>query len=97
MVVYNVMEKVVRDVVLKYKEQLHLTCTCERCLDDVMAISLNKLPPRYITNDEHSPYIRAAHEADREGATNILMVVAQAATIVLKGPRCSNSISENKK
>jgi len=88
MTVYNVMEKVVYDVVMKYKDELHLPCTCERCLDDVMAIALNELPPRYIANDDHSPYIRASHEADRQGATNILTKVAQGAALVSKGPRC---------
>lgn len=88
MVICNVMEKVVEDVVMKFKDELHLSCTCGRCLDDVMAIALNKLPPRYIANDDHSPYIRASHEMDRQSATNVLMIVAQAASIVAKDPRC---------
>lgn len=25
------------------------TCTCEHCIDDIMAISLNNLKPKYIT------------------------------------------------
>ena len=24
-----------------------ISCSCERCLSDIMAISLNRLPPRY--------------------------------------------------
>ncbi|MBO8138261.1 MAG: late competence development ComFB family protein [Desulfotomaculum sp.] len=26
-------------------------CTCERCRQDIMAIALNNLPPRYIATD----------------------------------------------
>lgn len=90
MTIKNVMENVVRDVLQKHKEQLHLTCTCDRCLDDIMAIALNKLPPQYIVNEEHRPYIRAMHEADRQGAMNILMTVTQSASIVSKNPRCQS-------
>jgi len=88
------MEKVVRDVLAKNKNDLHLACTCERCLDDIMAIALNDLPPRYIVDEANSPIIRATHEADRQGATHILMAVTQASLLVSKSPRCglSNSI-----
>ena len=88
MAIHNVMEEVVRDVLFTHKSQLHLTCACERCLDDIMAIALNLLPARYIVNKKYSPYIRASHETDRQGATNILRTVTQAASIVSKSPRC---------
>lgn len=91
--VINVMEKVVKDVLVQYKDELHLTCKCERCMDDVLAITLNKLPPRYIVNEEHGPYIRALHEADKHGSMQILMAVARAATIVAKSPRCGSPIA----
>lgn len=88
--VINVMEKVVRDVLVQYKDELHLPCKCNRCMDDVLAITLNKLPPRYIVNKEHSPYIRALHEADKHGSMQILMAVARASTLVAKSPRCGS-------
>ncbi|MFS0575548.1 late competence development ComFB family protein [Sporosarcina sp. 179-K 3D1 HS] len=91
MAIKNVMEDVVRDVLLKYQSQLHLTCKCERCFDDIMALALNQLPPRYIANSDLSPYVRAAHEADRQGATTILSVVASAAGRVSKSPRCDTA------
>ncbi|GKV56710.1 hypothetical protein NCCP2222_26570 [Sporosarcina sp. NCCP-2222] len=93
--IYNVMEDVVRDVLSKNKRDLHLTCDCERCLNDIMAIALNELPPHYIANEKHSPYIRAAHEADRQGATNILSIVARAARKVSSSPRCENMAANN--
>lgn len=92
MAIKNVMEDVVRDVLLKYGAELHLTCRCERCFDDIMALSLNQLPPRYIVNSELSPYVRAAHEADRQGATTILSAVAHAASRVAKSPRCNSAM-----
>ena len=88
MTLYNVMEEVVRDVLMQYKDQLHMTCQCEQCLNDIMAIALNELPPRYIANEQYGPYVRAAHVADRQGATNIILIVTKAATFVSGKPRC---------
>lgn len=90
MAIQNVMENVVKDVIMKHKHQLHLNCSCDRCLEDIMAMSLNKLPPRYIVNEKHQPFVRAMHEADSQGAMNILMIVAQSATVVSNSPRCDS-------
>lgn len=88
MALYNVMEEVVHEVLIRYKDQLHLTCQCEHCMNDIMAIALNELPPRYIVNQDYVPYVRAAHVADRQGATNIILIVTKAAAFVSKSPRC---------
>lgn len=88
MSIHNVMEEIVLEVLVKYKGSLQLTCECEHCMDDIRAIALNKLPPRYIVQMEHRPYVRAPHTADRQGVTNIMSIVTQAAGIVSKSPRC---------
>lgn len=82
------METIVHDVLRENKQRLKLACDCERCMDDILATALNNLPPRYIANPDRQPYVRAVHEADRDGAINILKVVTQAATLVAKEPRC---------
>lgn len=94
MPVYNVMEEVVQGVLQQYEKELHLTCNCDRCKDDILAIALNEIPPRYIVNTKLSPYIRATHVADRQGATNILSTVVKAARIVSENPRCENAKKE---
>ncbi|MCG7344339.1 late competence development ComFB family protein [Sporosarcina sp. ACRSL] len=94
MPVYNVMEEVVQAVLQQYKKELQLNCDCDRCKDDIMAIALNELKPQYIVNEKHSPYIRAAHVADRQAATNILSTVVKAARIVSASPRCENTKKE---
>ena len=88
--VYNVMEEVISDVLHQYEKELHLTCDCDRCKDDIMAIALNEVKPQYIVNEMHKPYIRAGHVADRQGATNILSTVVKAARVVSESPRCDN-------
>ncbi|WP_432357470.1 late competence development ComFB family protein [Sporosarcina sp. UB5] len=94
MPVYNVMEEVVQGVLQQYEKELHLNCNCKRCKDDIMAIALNEIKPRYIVNSDLSPYIRATHVADHQGATNILSTVVKAARIVSANPRCENAKKE---
>lgn len=93
MVVQNVMEIIVQDVLKSNKNQLKLVCDCNRCMDDIMANALNNLPPRYIVNPDHQPYVRAVHETNRDGAINILSVVTRAALLVAKEPRCKKQKS----
>ena len=93
---HNVMEDVVRDTILTYQKSLNLTCECERCLNDVMSLALNDLPPRYISIAQHSPYIRATHEADRQGVTNIIAVITKAASRVSSNPRCETYAAKQK-
>lgn len=87
--VHNVMEDVVRDTLHTYKSSLHLTCDCEHCLNDICALALNELPPRYISNSKFSPYVRVEHEANHQGATTILTVIAKSAALVSDNPRCA--------
>ncbi len=89
--VHNVMEDVVRDTLLSYKGNMNLACDCEQCLNDITALALNELPPRYISNAKYGPYIRATHQADHQGATTIITVIAKAAALVSKSPRCEKS------
>ncbi|WP_432354572.1 late competence development ComFB family protein [Sporosarcina sp. A2] len=92
--VHNVMEDVVRDTLLSYKSNMNLACDCEQCLNDITALALNEITPRYIANSKYSPYIRATHQADQQGATMILTVITKAATLVSQSPRCENYIAQ---
>lgn len=85
---YNVMEEIVRNEIEKNIDQLHMSCVCDYCLSDVLALSLNQLPPRYIVNADRSPYVRAVYVADRQGAINIIKTISQSATLVSNNRRC---------
>jgi len=43
----NHMETVVREVLQEYIHHGKLRCSCERCQADIMALTLNRIPPRY--------------------------------------------------
>lgn len=88
MTVHNIMEELVRDVLVRYQKQFQLSCECARCLDDIRAIALNNLDPHYVTLEAHVPYAKVPHLTDRQGVTIILAQVTKAAVIVSENPRC---------
>ena len=75
-IVANVMEKVVLerldDAFSKFK-----CCKCDRCRKDVVALALNKLPPRYVVVDEKDISAYAAMINTAEVTTAIVQAVLQ--------------------
>lgn len=49
----NIMEYVVKSMVDYYAEKFD-TCTCGRCIADITALTLTKLPPKYIVAESNS-------------------------------------------
>lgn len=43
----NYTEIVVQQVLLDYLRKNQVSCSCERCQADIMALALNRLPARY--------------------------------------------------
>ncbi|MFV0498307.1 MAG: late competence development ComFB family protein [Candidatus Fimivivens sp.] len=58
-------------------------CTCKKCRKDVFAITLNKLPPLYVIEDD--PDSRDLHE--RERAAQVATALVQAILTVKANPK----------
>lgn len=43
----NITETVVQEALQDYLRKTKLPCTCARCQADILALTLNRLPPRY--------------------------------------------------
>ncbi len=54
----NYMEKMVKKNLESQLETRNDICKCDRCKLDVMAYSLNHLPPKYVVTDKGSIYTR---------------------------------------
>ncbi len=85
----NAMELIMKDLLNEYKERLQLNCTCSTCLDDILALSLNKITPRYVTNSDKVMYIKAEF-IDKQEMTSLLVKLAECAKIVSDNPMCAN-------
>lgn len=80
--VVNVNEKRVLEVVERFLSQGLAQCDCQECSLDILAMTLNAVPPKYIVNEmlmelhgnEHSPsnleLWRTVHECAQRVAQN---------------------------
>ena len=57
----NVTETLVRMVLDKDFIERELSCACEKCVADVMALTLNQLPARYVSTDQGLAYVKAQY------------------------------------
>ena len=47
----NYIEKIVRDELKKAYERDKDLCSCDKCYQDIMTLTLNNLPPMYVSSD----------------------------------------------
>ena len=81
----NIMESLVEEVYEASKDQLGC-CTCDRCHADIVAYTLNHLPPKYAVSPSGISIakvmnLRSQHIAD------IQANLARAAELVARSPR----------
>lgn len=47
----NYIEKIVREELKKLYETDKTLCKCDKCFQDIMTLTLNNLPPMYVSSD----------------------------------------------
>lgn len=59
MPVHNVTEQLVRELLKdNFVRNNRLTCSCENCQDDIVALALNALPSRYASSNVGEAYFK---------------------------------------
>lgn len=61
-------------------------CTCDKCILDIKAISLNKLKPHYVVTDKGELYSKV-NEMSSQFETDVMKALIDAIDIVTKNPR----------
>lgn len=75
--VTNILEQVVTELVDEILSTLSNVCGCDRCRADITCLTLNRLPPRYVTHRYGEILSRA--EFDRpQGRTEIITAIMAA-------------------
>ena len=77
-----VLEHMLPGVLLQYPEQ----CKCEKCIDDIKAIALNKLKPLYMVTEKGNVFLRL-NELELQFKTDILRELIQAISLVSKNQK----------
>ncbi len=91
MALYNVTEALVRTLFEDaYLKKGRLVCDCSQCVDDILAIALNRLPSRYVATDLGNVYVKAQY-FEPQLQSDVLRELALAANIVGRNPRHSQT------
>jgi competence protein ComFB len=62
-----------------------MKCTCRVCKNDVLALSLNRAEPAYVTDKKKVAYAKA-EMVDKQKNTALLVILAESAAIVSVNP-----------
>ena len=84
MALVNIMEDIVED---KLAEMLKTEscCKCERCIEDMTALALNKLPARYVSTHNGELFSKL-DSTIRQNCVDLNIAVAAAIEAVSKNP-----------
>lgn len=91
----NAKEILLKEILYQYLNQLNMICHCEKCIADVLAISLNQVKPQYITDIDKISYSKS-EMVDKQKNTAMLVILTEAASTVTTYPRCENHLPLNK-
>ncbi len=82
----NYIEKIVRDKLGELFEKDDSLCRCDNCLQDILTLTLNKLPPMYVSSN--IGHIMTMFNLSHDQLTAQVMVeILKAVELVKKNPR----------
>ncbi len=84
MALVNVMEQIVDDKLAQMLESEDC-CKCQRCLEDMKAIALNRLPAKYVSTNSGELFTKL-NATVRQSSVDINIAVAAAIEMVAKHP-----------
>lgn len=84
---YNVTEALVNEAFASaYHGTGRLPCECDKCVEDILAIALNRLPTHYVSTDQGYAYVKAQY-FNRQMQSDVLRELAFAAQTVRERPQ----------
>ncbi|HUV85008.1 MAG TPA: late competence development ComFB family protein [Methanosarcinales archaeon] len=81
----NTMEDVVNKNIDSILNVMNI-CKCEKCRMDIMAISLNDLPAKYVVTETGELYTKV-RELEQQFEVNVETAIIKAAIFVTKNPQ----------
>lgn len=79
-------KELIDEVLQEYASQNPGTCKCERCKNDIMALALNNLPPKYVVTDIGRVYTKAVYD-QVGGKAQVIAALTSAIQRVRQHPR----------
>ncbi|HJV47278.1 MAG TPA: late competence development ComFB family protein [Bacillota bacterium] len=82
----NAMESIVIHAFDEFKKNHTFKCSCEKCELDILALTLNKLTPKYVSSDQGEVLVKAFFH-DTQLQHDIIREIALATMTVENNPR----------
>jgi competence protein ComFB len=82
----NAIEVVVQDLFKEFEKDYALKCDCEKCKLDILAITLNNIPPRYVASDAGPIYVKSLYFT-KQLQLDVYSELTKATLIVEQSPR----------
>ncbi|GGI43918.1 hypothetical protein GCM10008018_04520 [Paenibacillus marchantiophytorum] len=81
MAVFNAMETIVINMYDEFTKSYELKCDCTKCKEDILALVLNKIPPRYTSSEKGQLFIKGMY-INSQLQSDVMRELMDAATIV---------------
>ena len=82
----NYVEDIVDETLKSLLPKYDPICQCEKCIQDIKALTLNELKPKYVVTDEGEVYAKL-NELNYQFRTDIITKLMHAIDMVSKNPR----------
>lgn len=82
----NYMEEIIGKMLPKVLKEYPTICTCEKCIDDIKALTLNKFMPLYVASQKGILYSKM-NELEYQFKADVLNQLIQSINKVSKNPR----------
>jgi competence protein ComFB len=81
MAVFNAVETVVTHLFEEFKKNYELKCDCKTCQEDILAIVLNRVPPRYTSSEKGQLFVKGEF-TNQQLQSDVMRELIEAASIV---------------
>jgi competence protein ComFB len=93
--IVNYMEQVVDEMLVTTINRYENICKCEKCIDDIKALTLNNLKPLYVVTEKGSIYSRIK-ELQPQFSADIINELTKSIEVVSKNPDHNVLVLSNK-
>ncbi|KRE52225.1 late competence development ComFB family protein [Paenibacillus sp. Soil724D2] len=81
MAVFNAMETIVMNLFDEFQKNYEMKCDCTTCKEDVLALVLNKIPPRYTSSEKGQLFVKGLY-INPQLQSDVMRELMEAANIV---------------
>ncbi|MBP1961627.1 late competence development ComFB family protein [Paenibacillus aceris] len=81
MPVFNAMETIVVNMFDEFQKNYELKCACNKCKDDILALVLNKIQPRYTSSEKGALFVKGLY-INPQLQSDVMRELMEAAHIV---------------